>query len=45
MGILDERLKVDGEHDGPVDQEIALGGGDLAVGGMLTEAGARMLQC
>jgi hypothetical protein len=44
-GVLDERLKVDGEQDGPVDQEIALGGGDLAAGGLLTEAGARMLQC
>lgn len=44
MGILDERLKVDGEQDGPVDQEIALSGGDLAAGGLLTEAGARMLQ-
>lgn len=45
MRILNERLKVGGEQDSSVDQEIALSGGDLAASGLFAELGARPLQC
>jgi len=44
-GILDEFLKVNGKQDGPVGQQVTLGGGDLAAGDLLPEVGARPLQC
>ena len=44
MGILDEFIKVNGKQDGAVDQQITLGSGDLAAGGLLAEIGARTLQ-
>ena len=43
-GILDEFLKANGKQDGPVDQQITLGSGDLTARGLLPEVGARTLQ-
>lgn len=42
-GILDEFLEVDSEQDGPVDQQVTFGFGDLASRSPRAELAARML--